>query len=317
MTVLISTINYNSSKYTIKLIDSIVRSGMDGFSLVVADNASSDAELSILAEYFSMYSSLDVTLNTTHDSRISAISTACMPNGTVIYLLSLNDNYGFACANNIVYEFGETLCKIQYFWMLNNDAYVEKNTLNALLVYSLKKDDNAVLSSKVLSLNGDVWFEGGIYNKYLATASHVSYDKFLSSSYSYLSGCSMFVPRQIIEKVGLLNSSIFLYAEDLEYSMRLSSHGILIDIVRDSIVWHVSGASSKPRSCMAYYHNSRNTISVIVNKYGYKMYSFILPYHLLKILFLFIFKSVPVSSLKGYLLGILHTFSNHKIKARC
>ena len=302
MNVLISTVNYNSSSYTVDLITSIIDSEIDSVHLIVVDNASTTDSFNYLLECLCAVS--DNMVATFNDERIESVYKARSSVEKEIYLLRLNDNYGFSVANNIAYQFGLSLFDFNYFWLLNNDTVIEKKTLTELVEFSILNRDSAVLSSKVLLMDGTVWFEGGVYNNYFATAKHVSYARFLSSDKSFLSGCSLFIPRNIIDNHGLLDESIFLYGEDLDYSIRLRNSGVQTDVVMSSIVRHVSGASSMPRSYTAYYNNSLNTISVIVREYGFKMYFTIIPYHVLKIVYLLLFKSVPFSSLKGYVLGV-------------
>ncbi|SVE52247.1 uncharacterized protein METZ01_LOCUS505101, partial [marine metagenome] len=228
-------------------------------------------------------------------------------NDVEFIFLQLCENYGFAKANNIAYEYVNNLITFDYFWLLNNDTTILNSTLPALISYAKKHNNNILLSS--LIYEGDdttkLWFSGGVYNKYFAIGNHVDYEKFKASKYKFLSGCSLFIPVSVIDKIGLLNEDIFLYAEDLEFSIRATEKDIPLDVVDSSIVFHVGGASSVKRSYLAYYYMIRYTTSVIVNEHSRLLFLTIIPYHVIKIMYLFLFQSVPFSSLRGYIDGMI------------
>jgi hypothetical protein len=82
----------------------------------------------------------------------------------------------------------------------------------------------------------------------------------------YISGASLFVPRSVIEQVGYLDETYFLYSEDVDYSLRCRSRGIEIVHCREAIVWHEHGASSgansnlRQRSGTAVFHSARGAL---------------------------------------------------------
>jgi GT2 family glycosyltransferase len=76
-------------------------------------------------------------------------------------------------------------------------------------------------------------------------------------------GAAMAVSRAAIERAGLLDESLFAYAEDTEWCLRIREAGFAVVFVPDAKVWHVGSAStgglSSPTSI---YYDTRNMIAV-------------------------------------------------------
>ena len=304
--VVISTINWNSDIHTIKLIDSLLRADISDCKVVISDNGSRNKSYKNLEIHLQ---NMDWVSQHKVDVKSNFIDSANFflnNNNVEFVLLKLYENYGFTKANNIAYKYVDSLEVFEYFWILNNDTTISINAMNALISSSKKNHNNIILSSLIYDANSvkKIWFSGGVYNRYIAKSKHVSYEEFKSSKYKFLSGCALFIPVQIVNKIGLLNENIFIYGEDVEYSMRATENKIPLDVEHSSVVFHVGGGSVVKRSYYAYYLYTKNTISVMTNEQSKFLLVIVIPYHLLKILYLFLFKSVPFSSLKGYIIGL-------------
>ena len=312
----ISTINFNSDFYTIKLIDSLLKASLNNCIIIISDNNSNDDSYLNIDLHLQQKEWLSNKQLHVDNNQISTASHFQANNEVEFILLQLCENYGFAKANNIAFRYVNNLVTFDYFWLLNNDTTILDSSLPALSSYAKKYNNNILLSSLIYK-DVDckkIWFSGGFYNKYFAIAGH-NYAKFKTSKYKFLSGCSLFIPVEVIDKIGLLNEDIFLYAEDLEFSIRATAGGIPMDVVDSSIIFHVGGGSSIKRSYISYYNITRYTISVIVNQHNRLLYITIIPYHILKIMYLFLFQSVPFSALRGYIKGINDAiFKGHKVK---
>ena len=55
---------------------------------------------------------------------------------------------------------------------------------------------------------------------------------------SFASGCSWLIPKYVINQVGYLNESFFMYAEDSEYCCRVMNAGLKILYCDQSIIYH-------------------------------------------------------------------------------
>ena len=54
----------------------------------------------------------------------------------------------------------------------------------------------------------------------------------------YVTGCAMLVSRECLDKVGLLDTSYGMYAEDADFSLRARKAGFALMFVPGGKVWH-------------------------------------------------------------------------------
>jgi GT2 family glycosyltransferase len=54
----------------------------------------------------------------------------------------------------------------------------------------------------------------------------------------YLTGCALFAPKEIFERVGLFDERFFLYYEDADFSVRAKKIGYKLLVVPKSVVVH-------------------------------------------------------------------------------
>lgn len=76
-------------------------------------------------------------------------------------------------------------------------------------------------------------------------------------------GTAMLVPVPILEKVGLLDESLYLYIEDVDWALRMRRMGYRVYVAYEAHLWHGMSASSGGRHAplVSYYH-ARNTFVV-------------------------------------------------------
>jgi GT2 family glycosyltransferase len=76
-------------------------------------------------------------------------------------------------------------------------------------------------------------------------------------------GAAMAVSRAAIERAGLLDESLFAYAEDAEWCIRIRRAGFGVVFVPGAKAWHVGSASTGGlMSPTSLYYNARNMIAV-------------------------------------------------------
>ena len=54
----------------------------------------------------------------------------------------------------------------------------------------------------------------------------------------FLTGCALFLPLRVVQEVGFLDETFFLYYEDADYSVRVMKKKIPLAVVTDAIVTH-------------------------------------------------------------------------------
>jgi GT2 family glycosyltransferase len=211
-------LNWNNSKDTIECISSLKQINNPQFKILCVDNASED-------------NSFD-SIKFAHPD---------------IELIRTGKNLGYAGGNNFGIKYA--LEKgADYFWLLNNDTVVDENALKELSYVFSENSDAGAVGSRIMYY-GDrniIWFAGGSYKKFSGMTAHYLVDQDISSikkplepaKLDFISGCSLMLSRAAIEKAGLLDESLFLYFEEMDYCERLKKRGLLFKMAPRSIVYH-------------------------------------------------------------------------------
>ena len=80
----------------------------------------------------------------------------------------------------------------------------------------------------------------------------------------YASGASMYVKREVFEKVGLCNPDFFMYHDDVELCLKAKLAGFRVVLAPKSIMWHKYEFS---RSIMQVYYMERNRLLTVLQFY--------------------------------------------------
>ena len=237
-------VNFNNSKMTKDCIESIKKSSYKNYSIVVVDNASCDDS----------YDSLSLLFG----------------NSENIYILRAVENNGFSAGNNIGINFALNR-GADYIMLLNNDTVIDENMIQ--LLHS-KATEKTVTTPKMYyySRPNVIWYAGGELEYKYGGARHLGLDKEDSETFSlvksctFVTGCCVMIHRNILEKVGLLDETYFMYGEDVDYSIRLQEEGIEILFVPTAKLWHKVGGSGTSK--INIYYDTRNKL-YIMDKYGF------------------------------------------------
>ena len=68
----------------------------------------------------------------------------------------------------------------------------------------------------------------------------------------------MLLPRAVIEKVGYLDETLFMYCEDVDYCIRLAQAGVPMWFLPDAVIHHKAGGSAG--GMLSVYYITRNTL---------------------------------------------------------
>ena len=147
----------------------------------------------------------------------------------------------------------------RYVWLFNNDAQAEPAALSELLRAVAHHGERCVVSSRILDADtGKVWFERARFLPWRLEAQHVARrgpspggDVVFSGiptwrSFPYLSGCSLLIPRQLFDELDGLDTSFFLYGEDVDLSARALWAGAWLVVARRSLVHHTASSGTRP-----------------------------------------------------------------------
>ena len=227
-------LSYNGRVDTLAAVESL-----QGIETVVVDNGSTDASAEAVAER--------------HPE---------------VELIRAGVNLGFAGGNNVGIR--RALDRgAEWVLLLNNDASVEPGLVEALSAAAAARPDAGVLACKVLFAGSDrLWYAGADFNAFLGRSRHEGFgepdrpDRLRDTTRA--TGAAMAVSRAAIETAGLLDEELFLYAEDLEWSLRIREAGFAVVYVPDARVRHrVSAATGGAGSPTTTYYETRNMVAVV------------------------------------------------------
>ncbi len=185
-----------------------------------------------------------------------------------VELIRAGVNLGFAGGNNAGIR--RALDRgADWVLLVNNDATVEPGIVEALAVAVEARPDAGVLACKVLFADSDrLWYAGAGFNPYLGRSRHERFGRpdepGSIRDTVRATGAAMAVSRMAIDRAGLLDEELFLYAEDLEWCLRIKAAGFAVVYVPDARVRHrVTAASGGAGSPTASYYEARNVLAVV------------------------------------------------------
>lgn len=252
--VAIIIVNFNGFEDTIECVKSILKSDYKDYRIVLVDNGSADAD-TIKANEF-LNNNCHVILSPT--------------------------NTGFSGGNNLGIKYAKENMKPDYFLLLNNDTIIEAQTLSNLLETTQNMENCGAATGRILyySAKNVLWSAGGKFDFKTGIADQPALGKANSAVYSgvhettFCTGCVMMIPYEVIEKVGYLDESYFLYAEDTDYCCRLMNMGYKLYYCGDAIIYHKVSASTGRSSDMSQYYNVRNNFYIIKNYSSMPLYGY-------------------------------------------
>jgi hypothetical protein len=231
-------VNYQTFELTRNTINSILEYDHPfSYEIFVVDNASSDDSLARLKDYF---------------------------NDKVKFIAS-KENNGFAAGNNQALRQATG----RYQLLLNSDTIVWENTLENIYDYMEKHDDVGACGCRVLLENGELDKAckrsfPNVKNSFIrlfhipAKSKDDNYNLTdLPDDEVYeidcLTGAFMFIRKDALDRVGLLDETFFMYGEDIDLCYRIKQGGWQIVYYGKSKITHLKGASSKKQKSKLIY----------------------------------------------------------------
>ncbi len=198
-----------------------------------------------------------------------------------VTVLPTGENLGFTGGNNVGIDYALKQ-NADFIWLLNNDTIVDGHVLSVLDAF----DDHhvGICGSKIYFAHGHefhhdrykdsdrgrvIWYAGGLVDWANMYASHRGVDEVDSGQYDtreptpFITGCSMMIRRDVLEKIGVLDDRYYLYYEDLDFCLRAKEAGFSLWYVPTSLLWHVNaGSSSRPGNQLQEYYQTRNRLLI-------------------------------------------------------
>ena len=223
-------LNWNGGDDTLAALDSLGR-----LPVVCVDNGSTDGSPDAIAARF-----------------------------PAVDLIRTGVNLGFAGGNNVGIR-RALAGGADWVLLLNNDAVAEPGVPAALQSAAAARPDAGLLACKILGADGEtVQYAGATFRPWLGYSGRVATsgpDELRDVGRA--DGAALAVSRAAVERAGLLDESLFLYVEDVEWSLRIREAGFAVVFVPGARVRHKgSAASGGGASTTNLYYDTRNTIAV-------------------------------------------------------
>ena len=211
------TVNWNNFNDSAECLESLRKTTYPNFEVIVVDNGSVGDDVSLLKQRF----------------------------GDSIRLIVNDKNSGFAGGCNIGIK--DALARgADYVVLLNNDTVVAPDFLEGLVRVAQSDERVGIAGGKVFcyELPELIWFAGGIINyrtgrtpiRGSGEADKGQFDEIVRVD--WISGCFMFISRDVLQAVGMLDERFFFGWEDVDLCVRAARKGFKVLFVPESRIWH-------------------------------------------------------------------------------
>ncbi len=208
---------------------------------------------------------------------LDGVESICVDNGSTdgsdvavaeqlpqVELLRTGANLGFAGGNNVgirrAIERGA-----DWVLLLNNDATAEPGLADALAEALAARPDAGLLACTILNEDGvTVQYAGASFNARLGYSGRVATTAAAKvHDVDRADGAALAVSKEAAERAGLLDETLFLYVEDVDWSLRIRRAGFAVVVVPQARVRHKGSTATGGRASTAnLYYDTRNTIVV-------------------------------------------------------
>ncbi len=263
-------LNWNGWRDTIACMESLCALEHPRTRIVVCDNDSSDDSLANIqawcrAELAAPLPENDRLRATMRAHQVpvpfTTTTASAVASGTTvaeeipIVLIDNEANLGFAGGNNVGLRFTLAQPDMSHVWILNNDTVVDSDCLDNMLRRLECEQAPAACGSMIHFYDDPTVIQaigGNRFNARTGVALQ-SEGRFLSeddaidvaaieNELDYISGCSLLIPRELLETVGLLNDDYFLYYEEIDWFTRAGT-SVKRCVADDARVYHREGGS--------------------------------------------------------------------------
>jgi N-acetylglucosaminyl-diphospho-decaprenol L-rhamnosyltransferase len=278
--VVIAIVATDEIKNILGCLNSLGKLTYRNFSIIICENSGEDAfhkDVSGISEIAEAV----LAAETDHVPTIASSSVRFLfgPDRRYINLLKAKENLGYSGGVNACIAAAGS--DWDFIWVLNPDTFPEPDALAALVQRQTQGAYGIVGSKIVFVSNGRVQLWGGLkwwpligrhrsigFNQASDTVPDV---QFVEANLDVISGASMLVSKDYINRIGVMDEDFFVYYEDTEWSLRRGD--FLLGYANNSVVHHLAGATSgsagprQKRSRFSLYLTERNRILLARKRY--------------------------------------------------
>ena len=245
---LIILLNYNNWQDTIDCINSLKRCEIEDSNILVIENCSSDDSFEKLKS-----------------------------KAPKVIMIKAEKNLGFTGGNNvgIKYAFENNY---DYAIVLNNDTIVESKDSIKILVDEMDSNPDVTLGTGRIYYYPErdkIWYDGGKVIKWRASELHFNFRRNRNEvvlnnevrNIDFISGCFMCIRLKNLPKIGYMDENIFIYLDDIEYSVRAIKNKLKLLYIPRAEIYHKARGEGKHTPKLVYY-SIRNRRLVINLHFG-------------------------------------------------
>ena len=244
MSVSIIILNYNKTQDTIDCLKSLKNQTYENFEILLLDNGSEyNSYLELKRELEQFKEDLEIVL---------------IRNKVNLYFAGGN-NKALKMAN------GDYIC------LLNNDTIVSPAFIEIMVEFLEKNPDAGMISPKikVYKNRNYIWYAGASVNLRKANVSvlrggyesdpqNQKYNEVELTDYA--AGTALFLKKEVIDNIGLLDEIFFMYFEETDWNLRAKKKGYKIYYVPTTIIYHkVSPILGKKARLLKQFFIKRNS----------------------------------------------------------
>jgi GT2 family glycosyltransferase len=294
--VYIIIVNYNGWSDTIECLESVFRNSYPDYRVLVVDNASPNGSLDRIRAWAEGRQEVAECGN----SALRHLSIPPIPkplphvlysraeaesggrsdeSGARLVLIQSGGNLGFAGGNNVALRYALARNDCDYVWLLNNDTVIAADALRELVAVARKESSLAVFGSLILYYRDPTVIQaagGSILNPFLMKNTYYGgmqqEDRFVTDEniqLTYIMGASLFVKRNVFQKIGLLETKYFLGCEETDFCTAVRRKGGKLRIASQSRIWHKDSATIGLHSALSDYYGTRNSVWYLKKYFWY------------------------------------------------
>ncbi|NLG71004.1 MAG: glycosyltransferase family 2 protein [Chloroflexi bacterium] len=234
-------LNWNQPEYTLDCLASLLDSEYPALKVLVVDNGSTDGSPQLIRSRFPQ-----------------------------VEVIENRENLGYSEGNNVGIR-----CALQqeadYIFLLNNDTVVDKKMLARLVEVAESDPQIGVVGPTMFYFDpaDRVWGGENRIHWKKAAAERGSMGRSVSREElerqpphpaDYIDSCAVLIKREVLEKIGLMDSDYFINFDDLDLNLRARRAGYRVVYVPSALMWHKVSAAMGLASPATTYYMTRNTL---------------------------------------------------------
>lgn len=241
------TVSYNSFDLIKNLFESTKKYDPEIFDFVIVDNKSTDGKGSKLKDLCEEYNA--------------------------IFLQSQKNN-GFASGSNIGIKYAVDK-HYKYIGLINPDCLLCDNEFFLKIENTFRKNNCHIVGPLIKHHpdNQKIYFAGGFVAKFVMLTrmrgnNEIDRGQYLNDEQcDFITGCAIFIKRDVFRKIGLIPEEYFLYFEETDFCLKAKKNGYKVVFTPSTFLYHKVSSSVGYLSNIYLYYMVRN-YPIFARKYS-------------------------------------------------